>query len=278
MNLWQALILGIVEGITEFLPVSSTGHLTITEKLLGLTVDDPGVTAFTAIIQMGAILAVIIYFRTDIARLAIAWGKGLANPAARAEFDYRFAWYVIAGSIPIGIVGFAGKDFISGPLRSLWVVAAALILWSVVMALAERSATQDRGERDLTLRDVLIIGALQCVALVPGVSRSGATISAGLFLGLDRVTATRLSFFLSIPALTAAGAYQGVSEAGAISATVGWGATLMGVLVSLVVAYVSIAWLLRLVARHPITVFISYRVALGAGLAVALAAGAISAT
>lgn len=278
MNLWQALILGIVEGITEFLPVSSTGHLTITEKLLGLKVDDPGVTAFTAIIQMGAILAVIIYFRTDIARLAIAWAKGLARPAARAEFDYRFAWYVIAGSVPIGIVGFAGKDFISGPLRSLWVVAAALILWSVVMALAERSATQERGERDLTLRDVLVIGALQCVALVPGVSRSGATISAGLFLGLDRVTATRLSFFLSIPALTAAGVYQGVTEAGAISATVGWGATLMGVLVSLVVAYVSIAWLLRLVARHPITVFISYRVALGAGLVVALAAGAISAT
>ncbi len=142
------------------------------------------------------------------------------------------------------------------------------------MAWAERVGTQQRAERDLTLRDVLVVGVMQCVALIPGVSRSGATISAGLFRNLDRVSATRLSFFLSIPALTAAGAYEAVSQAGAISATVGWAPTLVGLAVSLVVAYASIAWLLRLVAHHPITVFIGYRVALGVGLAIALATGA----
>ena len=223
-------------------------------------------------------MAVVIYFRTDIARLATAWVRGLVHRSARGEFDYRFAWYVIAGSVPIGIVGFLGKDVISGPLRNLWVVAVALIGWSVVMAWAERVGTQQRAERDLTLRDVLVVGLMQCVALIPGVSRSGATISAGLFRNLDRVSATRLSFFLSIPALTAAGAYEAVSQASAISATVGWAPTLLGLAVSLVVAYASIAWLLRLVAHHPITVFIGYRVALGVGLAIALATGAIVAS
>jgi undecaprenyl-diphosphatase len=278
MDVWQAIFLGVVEGVTEFLPVSSTGHLTITEKLLGLAVDDPGVTAFTAIIQVGAILAVIIYFRADIVRLAVAWVRGLGNRDARSDGDYRFAWYVIVGSIPIGILGFLAKDVVSGSLRSLWVVAAALIAWSAVMWYAERRATQDRGERDLTLRDVLSIGVAQCVSLIPGVSRSGATISVGLLLGLDRVAATRLSFFLSIPALTAAGAYEAVSEADAVSATVGWLPVLIGAVVSLIVAYVSIAWLLRLVAHHPITVFVGYRVALGLVLLGALATGALSAT
>ena len=278
MDLVQAVILGLVEGITEFLPVSSTGHLTIVEKMLGLQVDDPGVTAFTAIIQVGAILAVIIYFRTDIVRLAVAWGRGLVNPAARQEFDYRFAWYIIAGSVPIGVVGFALKDVISGPLRNLWVVASALIVWNVVMYLAERTATLRRAESDLTLWDVLWVGLIQCVALIPGVSRSGATISGGLFRGLDRVTATRLSFFLSIPALVAAGAYEALSAAGDISATVGWVPTIVATAVSLVVAYATIAWLLHLVAHHPITVFLPYRIGLGVVIIGALAAGGLAAT
>ena len=278
MDIVQAIVLGVVEGITEFLPVSSTGHLTITEKLLGLKINDPGVTAFTAIIQMGAILAVIIFFRSDIARLAVAWVKGLLHRDARGEFDYRFAWYVIAGSVPIGIVGFLAKDVISGSLRSLWVVAAALIGWSLVMAWAERVATQQRAERSLTLRDTLTVGLFQCIALVPGVSRSGATISAGLFRGLDRVTATRLSFFLSIPALTAAGAYEGISTARDISATVGWMPTLVATGVSLIVAYATIAWLLHLVAHHRITIFNPYRITLGVALIAALATGLISAT
>lgn len=278
MNVAEAALLGVVEGLSEFLPISSTGHLTITEKLLGLAVDDEGVTAFTAIIQLGAILAVIVYFRADILRIATAWLRGLTSAAARRLPDYRLGWLVIAGSLPIGVVGFLARDVISGSLRTLWVVAVALVAWSVVMVLAERAASQERGEVDLTLRDAVTIGLVQCVALVPGVSRSGATISAGLFRGLDRVTATRLSFLLSVPALTAAGGYEATSEAGAISATVGWTPTLVATAVSAVVAYASIAWLLRLVAHHPITIFVAYRVALGLILTVALAIGALNAT
>jgi undecaprenyl-diphosphatase len=278
MNLLHALILGIVEGITEFLPVSSTGHLTIVEKLLGLKVDDQGVTAFTAIIQVGAILAVIIYFRDDIARLFLAWVRGLANREGRDNPDYRLAWYVILGSIPIGIVGFLAKDFISGGLRNLWVVVVALVLWSIVMWAAERAATLKRSQEDLKLVDAIVIGLFQCIALIPGVSRSGATISAGLFRGLNRVAATRISFFLSIPALVAAGGYEALTQGGAITSSVGWIPTIMATIVSLIVAYASIAWLLRIVARHPITVFIWYRIGLAVVVAALLLTGAISAT
>ena len=275
MDYLQAVILGIVEGLTEFLPVSSTGHLTITEKILGLKVDDPAITAYTAVIQMGAILAVLLYFRGDIGRIAVAWLRGLVKPEYRGTFDHRFGWYIIAGSIPIGIVGFLGKDAVAGPLRSLWWVVGSLVAWSAVMWFAERGARQDRGERDLTMNDALFVGALQCVALVPGVSRSGATISAGLFRGLDRVTATRLSFFLSIPALLAAGLYElkDVSGSG-----IGAGQTLVGTAVSFVVAYAAVAWLLRFVAHHSIAWFVPYRVALGAVVLGLLVFGAISAT
>ncbi len=275
MTYFDAIILGIVEGLTEFLPVSSTGHLTITEKMLGLQVDDRGVTAYTAVIQMGAIAAVLIYFRTDIWRIAKAWFKGIFHPEFRGHFDHRFGWYIIVGSIPIGIVGFLGKDIISGSLRSLWWVGAALVLWSVVMLYAERAATQERGERQVTMTDSIVVGLMQCVALVPGVSRSGATISGGLMRGLDRVTATRLSFFLSIPALTAAGLYE-LKEV--VNSTIGIGPTVVGTLVSFVVAYAAIAWLLKFVAGHSIGWFVPYRVLIGLGLLALLATGAITAT
>jgi undecaprenyl-diphosphatase len=277
MDFWQALLLGIVEGITEFLPVSSTGHLTIVEKLLGLSVDDPGVTAFTAVIQVGAVLGSIVYFRADIIRLAAAWFRGLANAGARAERDYKMAWLVIAGSIPIGVVGLLARDLITGPLRSLWVVVAGLVVWSVVMIAAERVGRQDRGEESLTLKDSLVVGLFQCIALVPGVSRSGATISAGLFRGLDRVSATRLAFFLAIPALTAAGVFEAVGSADDIAASVGWGPTIVATVVSLVVALAAIAWLLRIVARFPITVFVAYRLVLAVVVAVLLLTGVVDA-
>jgi undecaprenyl-diphosphatase len=271
----QAVILGIVEGLTEFLPVSSTGHLTITEKILGLQVDDPAITAYTAVIQMGAILAVLLYFRVDIGRIAVAWLRGLFQPEYRGKFEHRFGWYIIVGSVPIGIVGFLGRDVVSGPLRSLWWVGGALVLWSAVMWFAERAPTQARGERELTMKDALVVGAVQCVSLVPGVSRSGATISAGLFRGLDRVTATRLSFFLSIPALTAAGLYELKDVSGS---EIGVGQTLVGTAVSFVVAYAAVAWLLRFVAHHSIAWFVPYRVVLGIIVLGLLAGGAISAT
>ena len=277
MHFWQALLLGVVEGITEFLPVSSTGHLTITEKLLGLSVDDPGVTAFTAVIQVGAIIASIVYFRADIVRLATAWFRGLTNAEARREVDYRLAWLVIAGSVPIGVVGLLGRHLITGAFRSLWVVVGGLVVWSIVMVLAERVGAKNRGEQSLTLTDSLVVGVVQCVSLVPGVSRSGATISAGLFRGLDRVSATRLSFFLAIPALTAAGIFEAATSADDIAASVGWGPTLAATVVSFVVALAAIAWLLRLVARFPISVFVGYRVLLAVVVAVLLLTGVVTA-
>ena len=275
MNYLQAVILGIVEGLTEFLPVSSTGHLTIAEQLMGLQVDDPAVTGFTAVIQMGAIAAVILYFWRDIFRIAVAWAKGLVRPEYRGKFDHRMGWYVIVGSIPIGIVGILLKDVITGPLRSLWVVAFALILWSVVMVVAERRGRQYRGEHDLNIKDAVVVGLLQCVALIPGVSRSGATISTGLLRGLDRVTATRLSFFLSIPALVAAGLFE---LKDALGGDIGVGETLVGTLVSFVVAYASIAWLLRFVAHHSIGRFVPYRVGLGVLVILGLVTGVLTAT
>jgi len=270
----DSLILGVVEGLTEFLPVSSTGHLTVAESLLGTKVDDPAVTAFTAIIQMGAIIATFIYFRSDFLRLGGAWVSGLRSGDQRGH-DYRFAWYVILGSLPVGIVGFAAKSFIEGPLRNLWVVAAALVLWSGVMWVAEGRSRQKYGEEEFTMRSVLVIGVVQCAALVPGISRSGATISAGLLQDYTRVAATRLSFFLAIPALTGAGLYE---LRKVDTNVVGWGPLVLGTVVSFVVAYAAIAWLLRFVARHPITVFAAYRVAAGLLLALLLAAGVISAT
>jgi undecaprenyl-diphosphatase len=278
MGWLQAIVLGVVEGLTEFLPVSSTGHLTIVEELMHLEVDDPGVTAFTAIIQVGAILAVILYFWRDIVRLVVGFVRGLTDAGARRDPSWREALLVIVGTIPIGIVGLAAKDFVAGPLRSLWVVAVALIAWSGVMIAAERYGRQKRPEESASLVDAVAIGAIQCVALVPGVSRSGATISGGLFRGLDRVAATRISFLLSIPALIAAGGLEAASQAKAVSSSVGWGPTGLATLVSAVVAYAAIAWLLRLVAHHPITVFVPYRVALGVLVIVLLVTGVLSAT
>jgi undecaprenyl-diphosphatase len=275
MNYFDAIILGIVEGLTEFLPISSTGHLTIAEKVLGLQVDDPAVTGFTAVIQMGAILAVIVYFARDIAGIIRTWVLGLFRAEYRGHRDFRMGWYIIIGTIPVGIVGLLFRDFIKNDLRSLWVVGIALIAWSGVMWAAERAATQERSEKQLTMTDAIVIGLVQCFALIPGVSRSGATISAGLFRGLDRVTATRVSFFLSIPALLAAGLFE---LKDALGGDIGVGETIVGTVVAFVVAYATIAWLLRFVAHHPITWFVPYRVALGALLLVLLATGVMTAT
>jgi undecaprenyl-diphosphatase len=275
MDYLDAVVLGIVEGLTEFLPVSSTGHLTIAEKALGLELDDPAVTAYTAVIQMGAILAVVVYFARDIARIATAWVRGLYDAEWRGHRDHRMGWYVIVGSIPVGVAGLLGKDLIKGDLRSLWVVGTALVVWSVVMWLAERAATQERSEKQLTLRDAVVVGLVQIVSLVPGVSRSGATISAGLFLGLDRVAATRLSFFLSIPALMAAGIYE-LPEA--FDGSLGVGPMVVGTVVAFVVAFASVAWLLKFVAHHTIAWFVPYRVVLGVAILALLGAGVMSAT
>jgi undecaprenyl-diphosphatase len=275
MTILDAIILGIVEGLTEFLPVSSTGHLTIVSKMLGLKIDDPSITGFTAVIQIGAIAAVVLYFWSDIRRIAVAWCRGLVKPEHRGEFDHRMGWYVIVGSTPIVIVGFLARDLISGPLRSLWWVAVSLIVWSFVMVAAERLGTKARPLTRITLIDSLIMGLAQCLALIPGVSRSGATISAGLFCGLDRVAATRVAFLLGIPALVGAGIYE---MKDALSGDVGAVPLIVGTIVSFVVAYASVAWLLRFVAKHSIEVFAFYRVLLGIVLVILLATSTITAT
>lgn len=275
VTIWDSLVLGIVEGLTEFLPVSSTGHLTIVSKMLGLAIDDPAVTGYTAVIQVGAIAAVVLYFWRDIQRIVVAWVRGLVTKEDRDDFDYHMGWYVIVGSLPIGIVGFLAKDIISGPLRSLWWVAGALIAWSFVMVLAERIGKRTRPLTRMRMIDALVMGAVQCLALIPGVSRSGATISAGLVRDLDRVAATRIAFLLGIPALAGAGLYE---LKDALNGGTGAAALVVGTVVSFAIAYASVAWLLRFVAKHSIEVFALYRVLLGTALLVVLVSGVTAAT
>jgi len=275
INVGQAIILGIVEGVTEFLPISSTGHLKIAEGLMDIPVDDKAVIGFTAVIQVGAIAAVLVYFFKDILRFGSAWVGGLTDRTQRDNHDYKFAWWIIYATIPIVIVGLLAKPLIEGPLASLWVVAASLIGGSAIMWFAERNARFERGEADVTLTDAMIVGASQILALLfPGFSRSGATISTALLRNLDRVAATRLSFFLSIPALTGAGVYE-------LKDATGGGVDILslvvGTLVSFVVAYASIAWLLRYIAKHSFTLFIVYRIIVGLLLLGLLSAGTLDA-
>lgn len=270
----QAVILGIVEGVTEFLPVSSTGHLKIAEGLLDIPVGDRSVVGFTAVIQVGAIAAVLVYFFRDIMRFAGAWGRGLVRPEVRETRDYKFAWWVIFATLPIVAAGLLFKPLIEGPLASLWVVAGSLVAGSALMWGAERIGRLKRGEDDLSFTDAMLVGSSQILALLfPGFSRSGATISTALIRDLDRVAATRLSFFLSIPALTGAGLYE-------LKDAVGGGIdplpVAIGTVVSFVVAYASIAWLLKFVAKHSFNAFIIYRVVIGVALFGLLSAGVLA--
>ncbi|AQW55560.1 MULTISPECIES: undecaprenyl-diphosphate phosphatase [Streptomyces] len=275
ISIGQAAILGIVEGITEFLPVSSTGHLKITEGLMGIPVDDTSVVGFTAVIQVGAIAAVLVYFFKDIVRIVSAWSRGLAHREQRYHHDYKFAWWVIYATIPIVIVGLAAKPLIEGPLASLWVVAGSLVAGSAVMWVADQMGRHKRGEDDTGFKDAMLVGCSQILALLfPGFSRSGATMSTALILDLDRVAATRLSFFLGIPALTGAGLYE---LKDAVGAGVGTAPLVVGTAVSFVVAYASIAWLLKFVARHSFNAFVIYRVAVGLLLLGLLGTGVLSA-
>ena len=275
ISVGQAAVLGVVEGLTEFLPVSSTGHLKIVEGLMRIPVADDAVVGFTAVIQVGAIAAVLLYFVKDIARFASAWVRGLTRPSERRNHDYRFAWWVIYATIPIVAVGLLAKPLIEGPLASLWVVGGSLIVGSGLMWVADRMGRHKRAEGDVTFADAMIVGCSQILALLlPGFSRSGATISTALIRDLDRVAATRLSFFLGIPALTGAGLYE---LKDALGAGVGAAPLAVGTLASFVVAYASIAWLLRFVAKHSLNAFVLYRVVIGVALFGLLGAGVIGA-
>ncbi|OKJ17817.1 UDP pyrophosphate phosphatase [Streptomyces sp. CB00316] len=271
----EAVVLGVVEGVTEFLPISSTGHLKIAEGLMGIPVDDAAVVGFTAVIQVGAIAAVFVYFFKDIARFATAWARGLTDREARQRHDYKFTVWVVYATVPLVCVGLAAKPLIEGPLASLWVVAGSLIAGSGVMWVADRIGRHKRGEDDIDLKDAMLVGSSQILALLfPGFSRSGATMSAALLRDLDRVAATRLSFFLSIPALTGAGLYELQAATGG---DVGLLPLAVGTLVSFVVAYTSIAWLLKFVAQHTFNAFVAYRVIIGLFLMGLLSTGVLEA-
>ncbi|WP_330299080.1 undecaprenyl-diphosphate phosphatase [Streptomyces sp. NBC_00503] len=275
IGIGQAAILGVVEGVTEFLPVSSTGHLKITEGLMGIPVDDKAVVAFTAVIQVGAIAAVLVYFFKDIVRIVSAWGRGLVDREERYHHDYKFAWWVIYATIPIVVVGLAAKPLIESTLASLWVVAGSLIVGSGLMWAADQIGRHKRGEDDTTFKDAMLVGCSQILALLfPGFSRSGATMATGLLLDLERVAATRLSFFLGIPALTGAGLYE---LKDAVGAGVDALPLAVGTLVSFAVAYASIAWLLKFVAKHSFNAFVIYRIVVGLLLFGLLGAGVLTA-
>jgi undecaprenyl-diphosphatase len=270
MDAFQAIVLGIVQGLTEFLPISSSGHLRIVPAFFGW--DDPG-AAFTAVVQIGTMAAVLLYFRRDLWRIASAWVRSLRDPAVRRTLDARLGWYIVLGTVPIGVLGLAFKDPIETEFRSLTLIGTTLIVFGLVMLLAEKVSRRERELDSLTVRDGVVIGCAQALALVPGVSRSGATISAGLFLNFDRTAAARYSFLLSVPAVVLSGLFE-LRHAGEGGLPVG--ATVVATLLAFVTGYASIAFLLRYLVRHSIGVFVGYRVVLGALVIALAAAGAIS--
>jgi undecaprenyl-diphosphatase len=280
MSWWQVVVLAVVQGLTEFLPVSSSGHLAIVSRIFFAA--DAG-ASFTAVSQLGTEIAVLVYFARDIVRIVKAWFTGLVagrHAAAHRNADYRLGWYVIIGTIPICVLGLLFKDEIRSGVRNLWVIATALVVFSAVIALAERLGRQRRHIDELTWRDAVVVGLAQTLALVPGVSRSGATISAGLFLGQERELAARFGFLLAIPAVFASGlfslpdAFHPVLE--------GMSATGPQLLVATVIAFAvgltAVAWLLRFLVRHSMYWFVGYRVLVGAGVLILLASGVVSAT
>jgi undecaprenyl-diphosphatase len=268
MNAIQAIVLGVVQGLTEFLPISSSGHLRIVPALFGW--DDPG-AAFTAVIQLGTMAAVLLYFRADLWRIATAWLRSLRDRSMRNDLDARMGWYIILGTIPIAVIGLVFKDPIETKFRNLELIGTTLIVFGFVMLAAEAVSRRDRPLREITRRDGFLIGCAQALALVPGVSRSGATISAGLFLNFDRAAAARYSFLLSVPAVVLSGLFE-LRHAGEGNLPIG--ATIIATLLAFVTGYASIALLLTYLARHTIGVFVAYRVVLGV-MVISLAAGGV---
>jgi undecaprenyl-diphosphatase len=274
LSLFEAIVLGILQGLTEFLPISSSGHLRIVPAFVGW--DDPG-AAFTAVIQLGTMLAEVIYFRHDLLRIARGFFGSLRRPELRGTLDARMGWYLIWATIPIGVLGLAFEDDIETGARNLKLIGTTLILLGLVLLVADRTSKRERDMRQLRLKDGLIMGAAQSLALVPGVSRSGATITAGLFLGLDRAAAARFSFLLSIPAVVLSGLFQlyGIVS-GEEAPDVGTGALILSTACAFVFGYLAIAFLLRFLATHTTLLFVVYRVALGTIVLVLAYSGAIS--
>jgi undecaprenyl-diphosphatase len=283
MSWFEAFVLGLVQGLTEFLPVSSSAHLRLTAAFAGW--EDPG-AAFTAVTQIGTEAAVLIYFRADIARIVSAWCRSLTDKEMRRDHDAQLGWLVIVGSVPIGVLGLTLKDQIEGPFRDLRLIATTLIVLGVVLGIADRLAARAenggrhraaRGRKtleQLTVRDGLLYGLAQAMALVPGVSRSGATISGGLFMGYTREAAARYSFLLAIPAVLASGVFE-LTEIGGDS-HVSWGPTVFATGLAFLVAYAVIAWFMRFISTRSFMPFVVYRILLGAAIFVLIAMGVLT--
>ena len=270
MSLLEAIVLGIVQGLTEFLPISSTAHLRIVPAFAGW--EDPG-AAFTAVTQLGTLAAVLLYFRRDLLGIARAWLAGLRDPVRRATAESRLGWYILVGTIPILVFGFLFSDQIETGARNLRLIGTTMIVLGLVLLAAEKVGTRSRELDTLRWRDGILVGFAQAAALVPGVSRSGATISAGLFLGLERAAAARYSFLLSVPAVVLSGLYELRDIGGDSDATVG--ATALATVLAFVVGYASIAFLLRYLATHTVYVFVAYRIAVGALVLALVSTGTI---
>lgn len=272
MSWLEAIVLGVVQGLTEFLPISSTAHLRIVPAFAGW--DDPG-ALFTAVIQLGTMLAVVIYFWRDLVRITATWLRSLHRPEARGELDARMGWYIIIATIPIGVFGLAFNNQIENGARNLYLIGTVLIVLGLVLWVADHVGRKTRPLGDVTRSDAIWVGLAQALALIPGTSRSGATITAGLFLNLERAAAARFSFLLSIPAIVLSGLY-GLTELISGDEDVSFGALAIATFFAFVVGYVSIAFLLRWLAAHSTLIFVIYRVVLGAVVLALAASGTIS--
>ena len=271
ISYFEALILGIIQGLTEFLPISSSAHILIVITLAGW--GDPG-AAFTAVTQLGTETAVLVYFRRDIWRIITTWTRSLYTPELRGNIDARMGWYVIVGTIPIGFFGYTFSDQIETAARNLYLVATVLIVFGLVLGAADRWGKQDKTLDDLTIKTGLIYGFGQALALIPGVSRSGATISTGRILGFDRPSATRYAFLLAIPAVVISGLYEALKIGD--EKNVSWGPTILATVVAFFVGYAVISWLIRYVSHGSFLPFVIYRIALGTLVLVLLGTGVIA--
>ncbi len=272
MSWLEAILLGILQGLTEFLPISSSAHLAIFPQLFGRP--DPG-ASFTAVTQIGTELAVIWYFRKDLWRIGSTWTRSLWQPALRGQMDARMGWYIIIGTIPIAVVGVTLEETIQTTFRNLWVIAANLVIFGLILGVIDRLAANVRPIERLNLKDALLYGLAQMLALVPGVSRSGATISMGLVLGYTREAATRYAFLLAIPAVVASAIFQ-IPDVSA-SAEPGMAKTLVATVVAFAVGYAVVAWLLRYLRTHSYLPFVIYRVVLGCAVLLLLSLGVLDA-
>lgn len=272
MDWLQAIVLGIVQGLTEFLPVSSSAHVSIVGQLF-FEGRDPG-AAFTAVTQLGTETAVLVYFRKDISRIIAHWWGSLTGKVARSDPDARMGWFVIIGSVPIVLLGLLFQDAIDTSLRNLWITVAMLAGVAIVLALADRYGARNTRElKDLSWRDGILFGFFQAAALIPGVSRSGATISGGLFLGFNREAATRYAFLLAVPAVFGSGLYK-LKDIGD-DASASWGPTIVATVIAFFVGYAVIAWLLRYISTHNFSVFVIYRLLVAAIVAVLILTGVL---